>query len=191
MKIKFTFLTGDMNWADYGAKWISQKFNNGEFDWWFVREIHRWGEHEEPETGKYNVSLSVVAPSQISEDERRGILSSCGHEEGKAWDEYTPEQLVDIAHSYGTKANVFDANGNNYSKLFKDAAKAAMECEFFFGFKMDAPQNLIGSTGWDFLKGDSLAGLRRYQESGETGDTAKDIMTTMENASKKEVPNGS
>jgi hypothetical protein len=33
-----------------------------------------------------------------------------------------------------------------------------------FGFNMDSPKNGIGSTGWDLLRGDVMAGLRRYSE---------------------------
>ena len=44
-KVRFTFLSGDCNWSDYGGKWISQKFNNGDFDYWLVRELIPMSEH--------------------------------------------------------------------------------------------------------------------------------------------------
>jgi len=34
----------------------------------------------------------------------------------------------------------------------------------FFGFMMDKPINRIGSTGWDFIKGDINAGLKRIDQ---------------------------
>jgi hypothetical protein len=38
------------------------------------------------------------------------------------------------------------------------------EKDFFFGFAMDQAQNRIGSTGWDLIKGDLLAGLNRQPD---------------------------
>jgi hypothetical protein len=32
MQNKFRFLTGDQNYLAYGAKWVSPKLNNGDFD---------------------------------------------------------------------------------------------------------------------------------------------------------------
>jgi len=62
--IRFTWLTGDMNWADYGGKWISQKLNNGDFDYFLVLEVWNWFESVGAKEAKYNVSLSIVSPSQ-------------------------------------------------------------------------------------------------------------------------------
>jgi hypothetical protein len=42
MKVRFNFLTGDVNWSQYGGTWISQKFNNSDTDYWLVREIINW-----------------------------------------------------------------------------------------------------------------------------------------------------
>ena len=63
--MRFKFLTGDVNFLDFGAKWISSKRNNGDFDYWLVIELINWaeavGEKEAP--ARYNLSHCVVAPS--------------------------------------------------------------------------------------------------------------------------------
>ena len=42
--MRFSFLTGDMNFTRYGGKWISTRRNNGEFDYFFVVELLNWRE---------------------------------------------------------------------------------------------------------------------------------------------------
>ena len=42
--MRFSFLTGDMNYTTYGGKWISTRQNNGEFDYYFVIELLNWPE---------------------------------------------------------------------------------------------------------------------------------------------------
>jgi hypothetical protein len=159
MKIQWKFLTGDRDWLGCGGKWISQKFNNGEFDWWFVREIINWeeavGEKEAP--AKYHVDVSVVSPSEFQDKEQ--ARESCSVE--KPWSELDDAWKVELIHSYSGGAHVFGQDGDNYRKLFKLADEKAVASEFLFGFAMDRAQNKIGSTGWDFLKGDITAGLNK------------------------------
>lgn len=156
MRIQFKFLTGDMNWAEYGGKWYSQKFNNGEFDYCFVREILNWedvvGEREK-RIGKlptYNVTVSVVAPEEFSDKD--AALSCVGIE--SSWESLSWVEKVDAIISYAGGAVVFNKGGNNYKALFKEAKKETEISAMLFGFAMDRAQNRIGNTGWDRLKGD-------------------------------------
>jgi len=51
-----------------------------------------------------------------------------------------------------------------YDKALAEAKhEAEVQAGMIFGFAMDRPQNAIGSTGWDLIKGDTLAGLNRYK----------------------------
>ncbi len=175
--VRFTFLTGDTNWADYGGKWISQKCNNGEFDYWFVMSLINWedsvGEQEAEEVGaKYNVSLKVISPSEFVDKE--GALRSSGIDQ--SWDELDEKMQVELIESYSGGAQIFSENGNNFRKLFKAAREKAYTSEMLFGFVMDKPQNAIGSTGWDFLKGDIMAGLTRYVESKKNESPEMNLM---------------
>jgi hypothetical protein len=168
MKPRFKLLSGDQNWSRYGGKWISQRFNNGEFDFWFVLELinlyDACGEREAKEMGgQYAVECSVVSPSEAA-NELPKAASSWGIELD---DIKTDEQRVELLHSYGTKALVCSIIGNNYSQLMQQAKRKAMESEFLFGFAMDQPQNAIGTTGWDMLRGDLLAPLNRLASNDE------------------------
>jgi hypothetical protein len=156
MHIKFKFLTGDMNWQDYGGKWISQKFNNGEFDFCFVRELINMpdaiGERacKRDNVPKYSVSVSVVAPEEFKE--RKSAMDSMGID--SPWDSLCWEQKVEVINGYSGGASVYQGQGNNYKELFKLAQKETVISEFLFGFAMDKAQNAIGNTGWDWIKGD-------------------------------------
>jgi hypothetical protein len=194
-RVRFHWLTGDVNFLSYGGKWISNKQSNGEFDYWFVLEIINWedavGEREAKERGhRYIVELRVVAPSEVPEEHRKAAVKSCWNDTYSLnLDAISSENMVEILDTYGISAPVFSIEGNNARKLLRRAREEANVMEAFsFGFVMDRPCNAIGSTGWDFIKGDILAGLRRLPNTPE-----KAIIQKMEAASQtsEEVANDS
>jgi len=151
MKIQFRFLTGDINWLDYGAKWISKRFNNGDWDYWLVLELtNMWEATGEQDQPKYNVTLSAVSP-EAAKDNMQAALKCCGLE-GES--DLTDLMKVEVLHTYGTSAPLKQWNGGNAHKLLKEAKHEAQLAEMLFGFYMDSPKNAIGSTGWDFISGD-------------------------------------
>lgn len=159
--IRFHFLTGDSNWQQYGGKWISNPQSNGEFTYYFVIELINWedavGAREAP--AKYNVTLSVVSPTEAGRDNLKSAAECCGIslEDPPV---ITDEIKVELLHAYGAGVvPVWQENNNNYRRLLQTAKKVAREKEFFFGFAMDRPVNRIGTTGWDALRGDLMAGL--------------------------------
>lgn len=160
--MKWSFLSGDMNWEDHGGKFISPPQSNGEFTYWLVLEVLNWeeavGEREAADIdGDHNVSLSVVAPSECPVAELKSALESCGCEDMEI---DSPLMLVEILHSYGVHAQVWNADGR-LKDLMREGKKKATETEFLFGFAMDKQQNQIGATGWDFLQGNPMGDLRR------------------------------
>lgn len=170
-KPRFRFLSGDNDWRSYGGKSISQRFNNGEFDYWLVLELinlyDACGEHEAKEMGgQYCVELSVVSPTQTHDTgQYEAAIESCGIQDLR---DLTDEREVEILHSYGTKAVIYSGIGNNYSRLLKEARHEAYSTvNFMFGSRMDQPQNAIGATGWDFVKGDILRPLREVPADNE------------------------
>lgn len=165
-KMKWSILSGDVNWETYGGKLVSPPQNNGEFDYWLVLEVIEWeeavGEHEAAEIdGSHNVCLSVVAPSECPEADLQSAFESCGWGEGAnceiEWD--NPLMLVELLHSYGIAAHVWSADGN-LRDLLREGKKQAVQAEFLFGFAMDRPQNALGATGWDWLRGNLCPSLQ-------------------------------
>ncbi len=118
---RFTFLLGDVSPAEYGGKWISQKLNNGDFDYWLVLELVNMEDacgDEAP--SRYSVSVSAVSPGQAGSDNLKAAADCCGI---PARDVATPEQWVELLHSYGVSAHLWDKSGNNYSKLITTNSK--------------------------------------------------------------------
>ena len=148
--IKFKFLTGDMNWLKYGGKWISQKCNNGEFDYWLVLELINMHEATgKEEQDKYHVSIQAVSPELIDSEKINGLLADYNIEQDKIDDELKVMALSE----HGTAAHLWYSEGNNYKQLFKLAHNEAQLIDILFGLYMDKQENKIGMTGWDFIKG--------------------------------------
>jgi len=164
--IKFKFLTGDCNWQQYGAKWVSNKLNNGEFDYWFVLELINWEEATgELNNGrKYNVSLFAVSPSEAGEKNLESAFECCGIDENVH--QISDLIKVEALHSYGVYTPIWSEDGNNANKLLKLGKGQAKINEMMFGFSMDRTVNKIGTTGWESLKGDMNSALRRCAVAG-------------------------
>lgn len=153
--VRFTFLTGDVNWKEYGGKFISNKLSNGEFDYYAIIEVFNWKELEGDNTKHtYGVELTVISPSQVSdEDKKRAIESWSWGEEMTT--HISPQMWVDVLSSYGAGVTPVNSwNGNNITQLMKKAREEAQLCEMLFGFYMDRTVNGLGATGWDVLKDD-------------------------------------
>jgi hypothetical protein len=120
MNVKFKFLTGDVDWSVHGGTWISQKFNNGDADFWLVREILNWEERgESVADGKYTVSLSTISPDTFGLDSQN-LAIRCSFGDKTSWDELTEESRVEALYAYGCYIVEESWNGNNYSLLFKE-----------------------------------------------------------------------
>lgn len=120
-----------------------------------------WGDDAVQELGKYHVSIAAVGPDWISDKELQRAVDSSGNGE-------TLEQFRKLPHKaqcqvllqYGTAATLWQKSGNNKGELLKEVRKELRSISVLFGFYMDKPLNMIGSTGWDFISGDILAGLK-------------------------------
>jgi len=157
--MKLKLLSGDINWKIFGAKWITKKLNNEDFDYWLIVSFMNFEEEtsEKCNGNKYVVEIHAVAPSQVPEEELKRAIESCGRETRE--NELTEEIKAELLEEYGISANLKTLYGNNANKLMKEARKDLNLVEGLFGFFMDKPENQIGSTGWDIIKGDLMAGL--------------------------------
>jgi hypothetical protein len=158
--IKLKQIGGDVNWEQYGGQFmVEKKFNNGEFDYYLIIDFINF----EEATGdampkKYNVSISAVAPSQVSKEDMMSAFKSFGYDDPKEQIEMMKKSdekaVAGILSEYGIKATLFNESGNNAKELIATAKKQIPAIEGMFGFYMDKPENFIGNTGWDFIKGD-------------------------------------
>lgn len=188
--VRFKFLTGDVNWQTYGGSFISPKFNHGDWDYWLVMEVLNWDEAtSDTSQGKYSVSVFAVSPEAAGESKLREAVKSMGFErdEVATW-LATDEAKVEVLHGYGIKAQLWSENGNNLAKLMLKAKRDLYTINgMLFGIFMDSPQNGIGSTGWDLIAGNTMAGLERYREAKARGEevTHSPVMKIMDKISAK------
>ncbi len=140
-------------------KWISQKFNNGDFDYWLVRQLTDWTEHQSEEECKgyprYTCELKVVAPEEFND--KRGVLDYWGLDQ--TWEELSEKLRVEVVEDYIGGATVWTKNGDNKNQLLKECRKEADMVNSLFGFYMDKYQNAYGATGWDWIKGNITPAL--------------------------------
>lgn len=103
--------------------------------------------------GKYHISIDAVAPDAVSTED---ITRACDSM-GQTQDEF--DALIMVWKSvmlaeYGVKATLWQQQGNNQTALLKTAREELTAIRMLFGFYMDRQQNMIGNTGWDFIKGE-------------------------------------
>lgn len=161
--MNFKFLTGDVNWDIYGGTFVSKKLNNGDFDYWIVEDLNPWIDGD----GTYHLYLSVVAPSEAPEKVKSDAARCWGMSDEDLADfieRYGDLAWVEILSSYGIKATLWHSEGTNLRVLRQEARKQADSIEMLFGFWMNRPLNLMGATGWDFIRGDVWGDLTRMEE---------------------------
>ena len=169
--VKFSFLTGDVSWKEYGVKWVSQKLNNGDWDYWLVIDFMNWEEctGELCQGMRYHVDISAVSPTAAGMENLTKALESCGLTFNETSSQEGHDLVwVEALHSYGIKSHLWQQDGNNANKLMHEARQQAQVCEGMFGFYMDGPKNKIGTTGWEAISGDLHSGMARTILSGST-----------------------
>jgi hypothetical protein len=154
---KFKMLSGDTDWKRYGAKFVSKRLNNGDFDYWMILEVTNMHEATgDEDLEKYCVTLTAVSPESVSQENIDSVLSCYGFsdEEIEALDQ-SPLFLVEALSDYGIFAVLWQGTGNNIRQLMKTAHEEAFLSSRLFGFYMDRSMNMIGQTGWDLIAGKS------------------------------------
>jgi hypothetical protein len=152
MKLK-TFLDND-----YNKIIISNKLNNGDWDYWLVIRLTYLAEYlteeELKNTGKYQIEILAVS-LEAAKDKVKDALYSMGLEnEIKVSEDLKIESLLE----YGIYATLWSNVGNNKTTLIKQAKEEILPIETLLGFYMDKAENRLGNTGWDFISGN--IGLR-------------------------------
>ena len=149
---------------DSEQTYVSKKLNNGDFDYYLVIQVLNMPEYVGDECPyRWSVSLLSVSPSEAGEEHLKRAFESMCMEDSP----HTELTKVSALVSYGVYAQLWTDGGNNLREQLKEARKQASASSVLFGFMMDKAENRIGSNGWDFIKGDIDAGLRRYKEGAD------------------------
>jgi hypothetical protein len=180
-------ICSDFLWEAYGGLW-GKEVKPG--NWLFVRfenMIDAMGERDVKQCcGEFLAEVLEVDLKQLPEKELRSALDCIGaFDSGKS---KTLSEIPDIERayacvSYGNFAVLDSYEGNHYpnrirKKAFVSAETLAKDAKLH-AKKLQKPYNAIGTTNADMLRGDLLAGLRKYVDSGDIGmkpDPKKDLM---------------
>jgi len=150
----FRFLTGDVNYTDYGGKWYRKVASTR---YHVIELTNMWQDTKDKTCSQYHVSLSEVdiASSQLQE-----ALDSCGPDEGFRDNELAK---VDSLATYGCKAPLGQWNGNNYKKLITEARNESRNLNDPEKYEaaMSRPVNAIGSTAREFAVCDFQSAIKR------------------------------
>jgi hypothetical protein len=146
---------------------------------WFVIRImytEEWDSEWAAKNGKYNVEIHAAGHEWAERKELESAARSIGMEM-EQFDGLAPDVKAVLLMEYGISACLWQRSGNNVNQLVKAAKhniwpdnrsknrETKIIGSIMFGFTMDQPLNMIGSTGWDFIRGDILAGLKKHEEA--------------------------
>lgn len=174
MTTRFKFLTGDVNWPDYGGKFY-RRVAKGEGPTWgrfHVMEVLNWNEHDSNPECTYNVDLSEVDLDEATAKMIDEALRSCYGEADAISVEADPNAAlikVECLHSYGSKAPLWNRSGNNLRKLMAEcrAESAALDDPSAHEAAMSRAVNAIGSTAREFAQGDIYSAMDRGVREGD------------------------
>ncbi len=112
---KYHWLTGDVNWKDYGGKWYRY---DGYSCYTIIELINMDDACGDVSDGKYLVIVSDISLSDVSLSTVQSAYRSCGI---AATEETMKDQLflLEVLHGYGACDNIANKYGNNYLKLMK------------------------------------------------------------------------
>jgi len=145
---------------DYHKLWISTTTIPSDWPVYLLLRLEYTDDWGDDVGFKYHVSVNAVAPQALSDEKIAEVISSIG--ESLEWyNGLSEEAKCQLILEYGTTVPLYQQGGNNMRELLKGARKEANNISILFGFYMDRPVNAIGSTGWDWIKGEILAGLGR------------------------------
>ena len=187
----WTFLTGDVNWEDYGGTWARK----GADDIWWVLRFDNKAEWGDGASGYYcevfRIDMEEVPPEAL-----QSAIDCCAwtHDDIRRdcnGDADSMELMyLEALRSYGLGAPMGSFDGNRAMSVRAQARRLAEELgvdDAKCGKLLRRKINQIGSTAADLGRGDSLAGLRRTAkkviEEGKMPSVEDSIMLKMYAAS--------
>jgi hypothetical protein len=140
----------------------------GNYNYKYVLEVREdcagYGDNLEGEG--FACLYMILCPDSISKKNLKSIADSCGIEEGDV-------TILDLFFD-GLYAPIedegFEAADLDLDALTDAAAHAISTIDTLSGFYLDRPRNMIGTTGWDFIRhalydeNPYEAALKRYKE---------------------------
>ena len=134
--------------------WISDKQNNGDFDYWLRLKLYDM-ERESVEEGtpRWIAQVTAIAPGLLTKEKLAEVAES-------ACVDIEEVNLRDIG-DHGFCAYLYEESSGSKRRLLEKAKKEAQTISLLFGFYMDKPQNHWGLSGWDYISGNITVELNQ------------------------------
>ena len=129
------------------------------------------------EQGTVYVNLTAVCPSVVEAGEMRAAADSMGMDINEDAEIDTPEVALMLAeYGIGAPIGTWEIDSPDGRIGWEARPVLRKDCEavmrevrqviaaqrIFIGFELDQPVNLLGTTGWDAMRGDMIAGVYYY-----------------------------
>ena len=167
MATKWQFLTGDVNPAQYGAKWYRQIDKSDVYHVIELINMHdATGDEDQP---KYAVDLAEI-DLILQADNLDAAMSCCGITDDMITDDNRNVASVEALSSYMGGAPLGQWSGNNYLDLITQAKRESNRLTTdadYYDTQMSRPVNKLGSTAREIQTGDMNSALMRGIESGD------------------------
>jgi hypothetical protein len=143
-------------------KKISRRLFSGEFFFWLLYEIWE-AEENDSYTGArvWRIDVCLIAPEKISREEWESNVKCVG---GERWLEQpvTGEIMAEVIHDAGgARAPLFNTQSTSKRNALYRAKRLLETAMSNLRVTLDRPVNRIGTTGWEALEGNIMAGLTR------------------------------
>jgi hypothetical protein len=112
----FHFLSGDVNFRDYGGKWIKADGS----DYYIIELLAQTEYGWDPEDGKYLVILTAIDVANASPDIVRRALDTAGWASDIPIDEF---MIAEALSEYGAGDIIWNTFTNNYREALTAATR--------------------------------------------------------------------
>lgn len=126
--------------------------------WLYIRMDELPGDCAGPHHHKWMASLVGVSPFFATNASVCSALESCGDYLEEAWDDLDDAHrelaVCETLISYGVYCPVVHKTSTRAKGAFKGCAQEAVFPTMMWGVVADRTVNAVGSSGWDFLRGE-------------------------------------
>ncbi len=159
---------GDINFLDYGGKWVRQIKGTRRFHIVDITNMDEACGRDNEGYPKYCVELNEVDLDALTPENLKRVESSCG-----PWDEDISDLwIAEACHGYGLKSPLEQWSGNAGMAMLRKARSESKRLEadsdaYAYEERMERPVNAIGSTAREYGRGDIDSALTRGIATGD------------------------
>ncbi len=176
--MKFDFLSGDVDWCTYGGKWVSERLDSGLFNYWLVLDflnLEEAGARDDDDDAMYHCAIEAVAPDLLGFDKIEELMYTMDLEWLEEWYYRQSESnrmllLIDEASIHGYYGPCAFFEGNDWRNTIISARRRAAHVATYPWSYWNRQANMVGSTVYDFMSGDIMAGVRGYTDEENSLD---------------------